>query len=407
MKMIWQLFGVHISLTLILLLLLIAWLAWPRKHVKFRKALLKTGGLILLGSLLLALYTYWPYEYEKKYLKDELSTELQSKPLKQLADSIDFHIGVAFSPDPSYHQNILKEFNSVVAENHFKPNKLLVDPANWGFDFSEADQLLNFSQSNGLRMRGHTLIWGKFPGMTFPKQWTNQINEATDQKAAMEALMTQYISTVMGHFKGRIHSWDVVNEPMGGTNLFPSIFTQAMGEAYIDYAFKLARQADPDCLLFLNEQIYDYQGPPGTAFVDLLQRLLDRGVPIDGVGLQSHHINRLHDIDGLKQYIRAIGSMGLKVEITELDIRLLLFDHEKDPYQAQGDQYKGIIKTCLDDPACTGVTLWGLTDGANWMDAIPPFKWKSPNAPNILDEDMRKKPAYVGVWEALKEAQAH
>ena len=135
----------------------------------------------------------------------------------------------------------------------------------------------------------------------------------------------------------------------------------------------------------------------------LLKGLVNRGVPIDGVGLQSHHINRVHDIDALKRYIRSIGQLGLKVEITELDVRLRLFGKEKDPYQAQGDQFRKIVEVCLDDPACDGVTLWGLTDGANWMDSVPPFKWKSPNAPNVFDEYMRKKPAYFGIKEALKQ----
>jgi len=133
-----------------------------------------------------------------------------------------------------------------------------------------------------------------------------------------------------------------------------------------------------------------------------LKRLIDRGVPIHGVGLQSHHINRIHDTDALRRYIRSIGQLGLKVEITELDVRLRLFGMEKDPYQAQGDQFKNIVEACLDDPACGGVTMWGLTDGKNWMDSVPPFKWKSPNAPNIFDEDMNRKPAYVGIGEALK-----
>lgn len=407
MKIIWQLFGIHISLTLIILLLFLAWLFWPRKYPLIRKGLLMSSGLVLLGSVLLALYTYWPTEYEKQYLSKTLSPELTAIPLKQLADSIDFHIGVAVSPDPTFHKDILQEFNSVVAENHFKPGKLLVDAANWTFDFSKADKLMTFAEENDLRMRGHTLIWGKFPGMTFPKQWIEVINTASDPKKTMEGLIKRYIETAMGHYKGRISSWDVVNEPMAGEALYPSIFTQSMGEEYIDFAFKIAQEVDPDCSLFLNEQIIDYDGPSGKAFLALLARLLERGVPIHGVGLQSHHINRIHDTEALKKYIRTIGEMGLKVEITELDMRLLLFGDEQDPYQAQGDQFKKIVEVCLDDPACTGVTLWGLTDGANWMDGVPPFKWKSPNSPNILDEDMRKKPAYVGIWEALKGAQNH
>ena len=94
----------------------------------------------------------------------------------------------------------------------------------------------------------------------------------------------------------------------------------------------------------------------------------------------------------------------MKVEITELDVRLLLFGNEKDSYVAQGKQYKEIVEICLAEKACKGITFWGLTDKNNWMDAVPPFQWKSPNAPNIFDEEMNKKPGYIGVWEALKAA---
>lgn len=402
MKMIWQLFGVHISFVSIIVMLLLAWLIWPRKYPQTRKRLLRSSGIILIGCILLGLNNYWPREYDKTYLDQDLPAELETTSLRQLADARDFYIGVAITPDPAHHTVIAREFNSVVAENHLKPGRLLVDAANWKFDFSKADELMAFAEANGMRMRGHTLIWGKFPGMTFPKQWIEQINGASDKKQAMEALIKRYIETVMGHFKGRVPTWDVVNEPMAGMELYPSIFSNSMGEAYINYAFQIAHQADPDCSLFLNEQIVDYDGPQGTAFLDLLKRLIDRGVPIHGVGLQSHHINRIHDTDALRRYIRSIGQLGLKVEITELDVRLRLFGMEKDPYQAQGDQFKNIVEACLDDPACGGVTMWGLTDGKNWMDSVPPFKWKSPNAPNIFDEDMRKKPAYIGIGEALK-----
>lgn len=406
MKIIWQLFSVHISLTLIIIVLLIAWLIWPRKFPKMRKCMLIGSGIVFLGSILLAMFTYWPTEYEKKYTTHTLSPEMSSTPLKQLADSLDFHIGVAISPDATHHDLITKEFNSVVIENDMKPGKLLVDAQNWTFDFSKADSLLEYAESGGMRIRGHTLIWGKFPGMTLPKQWVKEINIASDKESTMKSLMKRYIETVMEHFKGRVSSWDVVNEPMGGDALFPSIFTQSMGEEYIDFAFKVARKTDPDCSLFLNEQIGEYGSLQADAFLALLKRLIARGVPIDGVGLQMHHLNRIHDIDGFKKYLAAIGEMGLEVEITELDVRLLLFDNEKNPYQAQGDQYKKVVKACLEDPACKGVTLWGLTDRANWMDNVPPFRWKSPNAPNIYDENMRPKPAYLGVWEALKEAQS-
>ena len=155
--------------------------------------------------------------------------------------------------------------------------------------------------------------------------------------------------------------------------------------------------------MFLNEAIGDYDGPQGKAFLELLERLKERGVPVHGVGLQTHHINNIHDVEALKRYLRAIGEMGYKTEITELDIRLLLFKKTKDPYQAQGEQYYQIAKACMEEPSCQGLTIWGITDRENWLDEIPPFKWKSPNAPYILDEDLNKKPAYWGLHRALVE----
>lgn len=403
--MIWQLFGTHIIFVSTVLTTLIAWLFWPRQKKRTRSFLIRTSGLVALTGLLLALFTYWPRTYEKQYLETAISSEIIITPLKALADSIGFYIGVATSSESEYKSLIAQEFNSVVGENDFKPGQLLTNAEEWAFDFSKADKLSAFAASHNMRLRGHTLIWGKFAGMTYPKYWNKQIKEAVDPKKEMTAIMTRYINTVMRRYKGKVSSWDVVNEPMDGINLFPSPFTEALGEEYIDLAFNLARVADPDCELFLNEQINDYYGRDGQAFLALLRRLLRRNVPIDGVGLQTHNVKGLHNLEALTRYLRDIGDMGLKVEITELDVRLLLLKDTKDPYAAQGLQYGGVTQICLEDPACVGVTLWGLTDGSNWMDSVPPFKWKSPNAPNIYDEDMRMKPAYVEIWKALERGE--
>ena len=126
------------------------------------------------------MYTYWPRVYDKKYLDNSLSAEQEQTPLKQLADSIDFYIGMATSPESPYEDLIVSEFNSIVGENHFKPGRLLVDAASWKFDFSKADKLMDHAEANSLRLRGHTLVWGKFPGMTFPKQWIKVIDVADD-----------------------------------------------------------------------------------------------------------------------------------------------------------------------------------------------------------------------------------
>jgi len=226
----------------VILLGFLTWLFWPRKFPRTRKRLLIFSGLVFLFSVILGLNTYWPREYDKNYLEAKLPADQDVTPLRELADSNQFYIGVALSPDPIYGTEIIREFNSLVGENHFMPGKLLVDAGNWTFDFSGADKLMTFAEANGMRMRGHTLVWGKFPGMTFPKQWIERINTSTDPKATMEMLIKKYIETVMGHYKGRLNTWDVVNEPMAGTELYPSIFTKSMGEGYIDFSFRTARE---------------------------------------------------------------------------------------------------------------------------------------------------------------------
>ena len=404
MKMIWELFGVHLTFFTSILIILITWLAWPRRQKRTRKALLLSMGLVFLAALVLGMQAYWPRQFEKTYLShDQENVDLGDYSLSRLADSVDFYIGMAVKPDSLYEHWVAGEFNSVTAENHFKPNYLLKDPLTWTYDFTTADNLLMIAQQNGLRMRGHTLIWGKFPGRTFPAAWIKMVNESDDPTGAMTEIIVRQITEVMSHFKGRVSTWDVVNEPMGGEILYESLFTRTLGEEYIDLAFHTARAIDPACELILNEAIGNYDGPQGQAFLELLKRLKERGVPIDGVGLQTHHINQIHDVEALKRYMRVIGEMGYKTEITELDMRLLLFKKAKDPYQAQGEQYYKIARVCLEEPSCQGLTIWGVTDRENWMDQIPPFSWKSPNAPYILDENLNKKPAYWGIHKALVE----
>ncbi len=404
MKMIWELFGVHIIFFVSILLLLIAWLVWPKRQKQIKKGLLLSLGTVLLVALISGLIAYWPRQFEKTYLSENREPQdLEDYSLSRLADSLDFYIGMAVKPDSLYQHWVPGEFNSVTAENHFKPGSLLKNAEAWEFDYSVADDLLQQANAHGMRMRGHTLIWGKFPGRTHPVAWIKMAEQAEDPEAAMTEIITRYITEVMTHFKGEVSTWDVVNEPMGGEVLYENIFTRTLGESYIDLAFHTAHAIDPSCELILNEAIGDYDGPQGIAFLDLLKRLKERGVPVDGVGLQTHHINTVHDVPAMKRYMRAIGEMGYKTEITELDIRLLNFKKAKNPYQAQGDQYYEITRVCLEEPSCQSLTIWGITDAANWMDQIPPFKWKSPNAPYILDENLNKKPAYWGIHKALAE----
>tara|TARA_R110002049_G_scaffold308910_2_gene514842 strand:- start:17619 stop:18890 length:1272 start_codon:yes stop_codon:yes gene_type:complete len=416
-------FGVSLAAFSTIPILYCSWRFWLSKFKQSKMMLIRPLILLLLmGHLVACSTTHNLHKVEKKME----SQDFKSTSLRQLADSKNFYIGVAYSTS-DYDSLIAKEFNSIVGENSFKPGRLLVDAENWKFDFTISDNLIKFAEANNMRARGHTLIWGKYPGFTYPLYWKKQIEESSDKEKTIENLMTRYINEVMGHFKGKIAQWDVVNEPMQGISplvnnekapqsdlakepkkgkgLFQNPFTEAMGEAYIDLAFGIARKADPNCSLFLNEQINDYDGPSGKAFLELLERLVERKVPIDGVGIQSHNSWKRHDLDGLRRYMKSIGDLGLKVEITELDVSILLGGGENDPYTDQAKQFSDITKICLEDPNCNGITLWGITDAHNWMDNVPMLKRKKTHAPNIFDKDLNKKPAYTAIWKALKSAQ--
>ncbi len=178
------------------------------------------------------------------------------------------------------------EFDYVTAENEMKWSSL--QPSQGAFDFSAADQIVDFAIDNGMEVKGHTLVWhNQLPS------WVQGLGSAE----AVRAAMVNHIQTVMDHFKGKVIAWDVVNEAWANPNDWPngeptlrnSVFYQMLGESFIDEAFVAARAADPDVKLYYNDFRSEAVGQPkGDAIYAMLQGMVERGVPIDGVGLQTH-----------------------------------------------------------------------------------------------------------------------
>jgi endo-1,4-beta-xylanase len=134
--------------------------------------------------------------------------------------------------------------------------------------------------------------------------------------------------------------------------------------------------------------------------VELVRKLKEEGVPLHGIGIQSH-IAVDTAIADLSNYIRKFTDMGLEVEITELDIRLRLFDGTDDPYEAQGRYYARLIETCMANPMCKGVTFWGFSDDKCWMDSYP---FPKPNEPYLFDAGLNPKPAFYEIYKTMKSA---
>ncbi|MFD7828970.1 endo-1,4-beta-xylanase [Kitasatospora sp. NPDC059803] len=297
--------------------------------------------------------------------------------------------------DPAYRELVAGQFSVLTPENDLKPQ--FVQPQPGVFDFTGGDSLVEFADANGMRVHAHTLVFGE----ALPR-WMRET--PTERR---EEVMTSHVTGVAGHFKGRVAEWDVVNEPMsvqdedygpGRSGLRRHVWQQAMGEQYIDKAFRAARTADPDAKLYVNEFGLESDGPRWDAFLALVKRLKQRGVPLDGVGFQAH----VHETDDhvdpavLAGHFRALAELGLSVRISEIDV------HGEDR-EAQAGQFALVAKVCAQTPSCTSYGTWGVTDRYGSTAAHDSY----PIAPGdelMWDTRLKPKPAVAAVRGALTAA---
>ncbi len=230
-------------------------------------------------------------------------------------------------------------------------------------------------------MRGHALVWYlQLPG------WV--------QGTAEE--LRRHIDGVMGHYRGRVAQWDVVNEALSDTGDFrPSPFLATLGPAYIARAFRLAHAADPAARLAYND--YGAESPDsakGRALYRLVKGLKQLGVPIDVVGFQTHV--DVKPVPGFEQQLRRIAALGVDVELTEVDVKLPA-DPSPADLDAQAVAYRRIVAACRAVARCKAITFWGVDDRDSWIPEFFPGK----GSPLLLDGDLEPKPAYTAVREAL------
>lgn len=295
----------------------------------------------------------------------------------------------------SYKALVVKEFSSITAENAMKFNA--THPAENTFTFTDADEIIALAQANGKRIHGHTLNWYK----SLPA-WVTNFQGDTQ---AWENLLKTHIQTVVGHFKGKVASWDVVNEAFedDGT-LRNSIWVQKLGTDYIARAFQYANQADPDALLFYNDYGHEYSTAKRTAILNLVNNLKSRGIPIHGIGLQMH--TRYNQTDAnITSAITSAAATGLKVHISELDVALNPDNIANLTYtnilaDLQAAKYKFIVKTFYGIPKAQqfGITTWNVTDGDSWI----PAEYNRPDWPLLFDRTYQRKAAYQGILDGVK-----
>jgi endo-1,4-beta-xylanase len=205
----------------------------------------------------------------------------------------------------------------------------------------------------------------------------------------------------MGRYAGRIPIWDVVNEAIADDGLYrDNLWHRKMGRRYIDIAFHAAHEADPNALLFYNDYGIERTSQHAEATSELIADLLQRDVPVHGIGLQMHL--DIADVDQTRELLPAmerLADLGLRVHVTELDVRMKL-NGAPTPEQlaVQAEVYRRVLAACLDSPRCDSLGLWGFMDRHSW---IPHF-YKGKGAALIFDEEYRKKPSYHAMAVELR-----
>ena len=313
--------------------------------------------------------------------------------LRGAGDAAGVLVGAAVAPgrldDPAYARLVAEEFSSLTPENHMKWPLVHPEPDVWVFE--PADRLVAFAEEHDLAVRGHTLVWGQAVGNGLP-DWVAAIDDLDE----LQAVIDDHISTLVGRYAGRVDRWDVVNEPLEslGAALDANHFLEVLGPDYIASAFEAAHRADPEARLFLNEHSVEVVPAKADALVALVEGLVADGVPIHGVGLQAHQFSGQPPEAGvLEALVRRFSDLGLDVAITELDLPL----SEDGDLAAQADGYRQIVRECL-EAGCTEITVWGVYDGATWLDDL---LGRACTSPVLFDHDFEPNPAYTAVVDEL------
>ena len=338
-----------------------------------------------------------------------LSFGQDAKGLKDYYHSY-FTMGVAVSPrslQPGPEAELIKKhFSSLTAENVMKPQP--IHPNENEYNWEPADQIVEFAQANGMKMRGHTLCWHN----QTPKWFFEDKEGKTASKEVVLQRLKTHIEAVVGRYKGKIYAWDVVNEAVPdapGSLYRTSEWYKIVGEEYIVKAFEYAHAADPAALLFYND--YNTEKPDKRDRIyTLVKGLLDKGVPIHGVGLQGHWSVDEPSAAALEESIRRFAGLGLAVQITELDVSVYtsgsaertldapnagVFTPERE--QKQLEQYRLIMEVCRkNQDKLSAVTFWNISDRHSWLDNFPVKGRK--NFPLLFDQNLQPKKAY---WEVV------
>lgn len=332
---------------------------------------------------------------------------MSGQGLRDLAEPREILIGSGGTDETNFAEaqfaaTLRGEFNQIESGNSMKFGP--IHPAAARYDFTAADSLVSFAAQHGMRVRGHVFVWHN--------QIATWVSNGNFSPAQLSDILHQHILTVGGRYRAKVFAWDLVNEAFqdDGTLRDTIWYDQPgiglKGTAYIEQAFRWAREADPNALLFYNDYSAEWVNPKSNVIYNMAKDFKARGVPIDGIGLQSHFLtSNAGNLSSMDTNIKRLTDLGLQVHITELDVRLPVDANGKATAQdlaTQADLYGKFAAVCFKYAQCTSLQTWGFTDKYSWI----PSTFSGFGAALPLDTTYRPKGAYNALRDAISAAPA-
>lgn len=287
--------------------------------------------------------------------------------LRDLASGRGFLMGTAvhlqgFRTDPQYRKTLSDEYNSLTPGNELKFE--WVHPAPGQFEFSYADELVEFAERKAMAVHGHTLVWHE----ALPA-W---VSTSSFSKTELLDILKGHIETVVGHYRGRVDSWDVVNEVLQWDgSLRETIWLEVIGPEYVDSAFVWSSRADPGAKLFINETQAEDLNSKSDGLLGLASGLRERGIPVHGVGFESHFTVDSPDASDIRANFSRFAAAGFDLRVSEMDVRIA-DGADTSALVKQATIYREVLDACLRLSRCTDFTTWGFTDLYSWIPAYAP-----------------------------------
>jgi endo-1,4-beta-xylanase len=349
----------------------------------------------LVLAVLVAFYTCSFDRVDGELHSDAEVTVQQERAggLRALAARSGLLVGAAVMSDPlrndeAYRKVLAAEYSLLTPEIALKFANVHPEPDR--YNFGDFDKILSFAESNEMCVRGHTLVWHRqLPTWLYERHWTRD---------ELINILRTHIYDVVGRYRGRVQYWDVVNEAISKFwGLRGTFWLRALGPEYIEMAFRFAHEADPEARLFYNDYGVEGLGRKSDRMYELVSRLLERGVPIHGVGLQAHVNVAIPAPEELKANFSRLERLGLEIHLTEVDVGVPQ-PATQDRLWKQAILYQRLMDACLGVRSCSAFVTWGFTDAHSWV----PGYFPGLGGALPFDTELRPKPSYKALVGSLK-----